>query len=87
MYCLMRKHTPSMFLTDFRTQKYTGGIISRVGIFLTVTPDRPVVWLIFVQQRRADTMLQNFIYHSKKYTVSNKDKNEILLNVHINQNY
>ena len=27
-----------MFLTDFRTQKYTGGIISRVGIFLTVTP-------------------------------------------------
>ena len=29
-----------MFLTDFRTQKYTGGIISRVGIFLTVTPAR-----------------------------------------------
>ena len=28
-----------MFLTDFRTRKYTGGIISRVGIFLTVTPD------------------------------------------------
>ena len=27
-----------MFLTDFRTRKYTGGIISRVGIFLTVTP-------------------------------------------------
>ena len=27
-----------MFLTEFRTQKYTGGIISRVGIFLTVTP-------------------------------------------------
>ena len=27
-----------MFLTDFRTQKYTGGIISWVGIFLTVTP-------------------------------------------------
>ena len=27
-----------MFLTDFRTRKYTGGIMSRVGIFLTVTP-------------------------------------------------
>ena len=27
-----------MFLTDFRTRKYTGGIISWVGIFLTVTP-------------------------------------------------
>ena len=27
-----------MFLTDFRMRKYTGGIISRVGIFLTVTP-------------------------------------------------
>ena len=26
-----------MFLTDFHTQKYTGGIISQVGIFLTVT--------------------------------------------------
>ena len=34
----MQKHTPGMFLTDFRTQKYTGGIISQVGIFLTVTP-------------------------------------------------
>ena len=34
----MRKHTPGMFLTDFHTRKYTGGIISRVGIFLTVTP-------------------------------------------------
>ena len=33
----MRKHTPGMFLTDFCTQKYTGGIISQVGIFLTVT--------------------------------------------------
>ena len=33
----MQKHTPGMFLTDFCTQKYTGGIISRVGIFLTVT--------------------------------------------------
>ena len=38
MYCLMQKHTPGMFLTDFHTRKYTGGIISRVGIFLTVTP-------------------------------------------------
>ena len=38
-YCLTQKHTPSMFLTDFRTRKYTRGIISRVGIFLTVTPD------------------------------------------------
>ena len=37
MYCLMQKHTPSMFLTDFHTRKYTGGIISWVGIFLTVT--------------------------------------------------
>ena len=37
-YCLMQKHTPSMFLTDFRTRKYTRGIISWVGIFLTVTP-------------------------------------------------
>ena len=27
-----------MFLTDFHMQKYTGGIISWVGIFLTVTP-------------------------------------------------
>ena len=27
-----------MFLTDFHTRKYTGGIISWVGIFLTVTP-------------------------------------------------
>ena len=27
-----------MFLTDFHIQKYTGGIISQVGIFLTVTP-------------------------------------------------
>ena len=26
-----------MFLTDFRMQKYTGGIILWVGIFLTVT--------------------------------------------------
>ena len=34
----MHKHTPSMFLTDFRMQKYTGAIISQVGIFLTVTP-------------------------------------------------
>ena len=33
----MQKHTPGMFLTDFRTRKYTGGIISQVGIFLTVT--------------------------------------------------
>ena len=32
-----------MFLTEFRTQKYTGGIISRVGIFLTVTPGRMIV--------------------------------------------
>ena len=33
-----------MFLTDFRMRKYTGGIISRAGIFLTVTPApaRPV---------------------------------------------
>ena len=38
MYCLMQKHTPGMFLTDFRTRKYTGGIISRVGIVLTVIP-------------------------------------------------
>ena len=37
-YCLMQKHTPGMFLTDFHMQKYTGGIISRVGIFLTLTP-------------------------------------------------
>ena len=35
----MQKHTPGMFLTDFRTRKYTGGIILWVGIFLTVTPD------------------------------------------------
>ena len=34
----MQKHTTGMFLTDFHMQKYTGGIISRVGIFLTVTP-------------------------------------------------
>ena len=27
-----------MFLTEFRMQKYTRGIILRVGIFLTVTP-------------------------------------------------
>ena len=27
-----------MFLTEFHTQKYTGGIISWVGIILTVTP-------------------------------------------------
>ena len=27
-----------MILTDFRTRKYTGGIISPIGIFLTVTP-------------------------------------------------
>ena len=27
-----------MFLTDFHMQKYTGGIILQVGIFLTVTP-------------------------------------------------
>ena len=27
-----------MFLTEFHMQKYTGGIISWVGIFLTVTP-------------------------------------------------
>ena len=26
-----------MFLTDFRMRKYTGGIILRVGIVLTVT--------------------------------------------------
>ena len=37
-YCLMQKHTPGMFLTDFHMRKYTGGIISRVDIFLTVTP-------------------------------------------------
>ena len=30
-----------MFLTDFHTQKYTGGIISWVGIFLTVTLATP----------------------------------------------
>ena len=30
-----------MFLTDFHTQKYTGGIILQVGIFLTVTLDAP----------------------------------------------
>ena len=34
----MQKHTPGMFLTDFHMQKYTRGIISQVGIFLTVTP-------------------------------------------------
>ena len=34
----MQKHTPGMFLTEFRTRKYTGGIISQVDIFLTVTP-------------------------------------------------
>ena len=33
----MQKHTPGMFFTDFHMQKYTGGIISWVGIFLTVT--------------------------------------------------
>ena len=33
----MQKHTPGMFLTDFHTQKFTGGIISWVGLFLTVT--------------------------------------------------
>ena len=38
VYCLMQKHTPGMFLTDFRTRKYTRGMISRVDIFLTVTP-------------------------------------------------
>ena len=27
-----------MFLTEFCVQKYTGGIILQVGIFLTVTP-------------------------------------------------
>ena len=27
-----------MFLIDFRMQKYTGGIISWIGIILTVTP-------------------------------------------------
>ena len=32
MYCLMQKHTPGMFMTDFRTRKCTGSIISRVGI-------------------------------------------------------
>ena len=37
-YCMMQKYTPGMFLTDFHTQKYTRGIFSRVGIFLTVTP-------------------------------------------------
>ena len=37
-YCLMQKHTPGMFLTDFHMQRYTGGIILWVGIFLTVTP-------------------------------------------------
>ena len=36
-YCLMQKHTPGMFLTDFHTRKYTGGIISRVGIFYCYT--------------------------------------------------
>ena len=36
-YCLMQKHTPGMFLTDFLTRKYTGGIILWVAIFLTVT--------------------------------------------------
>ena len=40
-YCLMQKHTPGMFLTDFHMRKYTGGIISWVGIFLTVTPASP----------------------------------------------
>ena len=34
----MQKHTPGMFLTDFHMQKYTGGIILWLGIFLTVTP-------------------------------------------------
>ena len=38
----MQKYTPSMFLPDFHMQKYTGGIISRVGIFLTFTPARPL---------------------------------------------
>ena len=34
-----------MFLIDFRTRKYTGGIISRVGIFLTVTPETALIRL------------------------------------------
>ena len=46
-----------MFLTDFRMRKYTGGIISRVGIFLTVTPVTVTIWRIKPEPRnisRAD---------------------------------
>ena len=53
-YCLMQKHTPSMFLTDFHTQKYTEGKILQVGIFLTVTPAGPCLYWLCVTNLWAD---------------------------------
>ena len=67
-----------MFLTDFHTRKYTGGIISRVGIFLTVTP----VWGDFSFDRNASTHYSaGFMYYSalaenQNYTFSGKVADE-----------
>ena len=37
----MQKYTGGYILPKNHMQNYTGGIISRVGIFLPVTPARP----------------------------------------------
>ena len=47
-----------MFLTYFHTQKYTGGIISWVGIFLTVT-------LVSLKERLVYTVNKLFVKQVK----------------------
>ena len=39
MYCVMPKYTGGYIFPKNCTQNYTGGIISRVGIFSTVTQE------------------------------------------------
>ena len=46
-----------MFLTEFRRQKYTGGIFSWVGIFLTVTPEAKLAMLVCIIASPSQTQM------------------------------
>ena len=57
-----------MFLTDFRMRKYTGGIISRVGIFLTVTMGKIYRQQVLPWQKMPTaTFSQPYMYHIYVY--------------------
>ena len=55
-----------MFLTDFCTRKYTGGIISRVGIFLTVTPVVDVQIVTLEEMSKLSPEENSYIWKSWK---------------------